>query len=243
MVIEKVHGLQATTLSLNDRFTLLAKAAPDRVMRQQQQRRRNSLGPSLAQKLNLGNQLLVEQVARQLEMQAKRALRQRLGIPQTGLRRFGSESNLPRLRRSNSFGNLSQQSVKNRVSWRNNGNLSRSASFSNLTSASWRGFRRRAGVQRQLRGRFRGRGARGRNGLGGAPRAQYRVPQRNRAQPTPLARRGRGAARGRGGVNRTQQKPITKEELDRQLDQYMASSKAALDIELENYMKNAMEME
>lgn len=47
-----------------------------------------------------------------------------------------------------------------------------------------------------------------------------------------------------GGVNRTQQKPtVTKEELDRQLDQYMASSKAALDLEIENYMKNAMEME
>lgn len=73
MVIEKVHGLQATALSLNDRFTLLAKAAPDYgVRQQQQQRRRNPLGSSLAQKLNLENRLLVEQVARQLEMQAKR---------------------------------------------------------------------------------------------------------------------------------------------------------------------------
>lgn len=35
----------------------------------------------------------------------------------------------------------------------------------------------------------------------------------------------------------------TKEELDAQLDQYMASTKSVLDKELDMYMKNAMEID
>ncbi|KAM3958909.1 uncharacterized protein ACR2FA_007085 [Aphomia sociella] len=226
MVIEKVHGLQATSMSLNDRFTMLSSVAPVRVP--MRQRRRPNMGSYFGQNLNFKNRTLIEQIARRLEQRAKRqALRQRLGIP--GLRRFGSESNLPGLRRSNSFGNLSQaQSIKNRVSWRqSNGNLSRSASFSNLSAGVWGGFRRR-GVQRALRGRFRG-------GRQGAPR---RPAPRARAAP-------RGRARGRGGILRNQEpKSVpTKEELDEQLDQYMAGTKSALDKELDTYMKNAMDLE
>ncbi|XP_013191030.1 chromatin target of PRMT1 protein [Amyelois transitella] len=234
MLIEKVHGLQATSMSLNDRFTLLASAAPDRTIRQQP-RRRLSTGSVYNQNFNARNRQLIEQIARSLEWQRKRqALRQRIG--QAGrLQRFGSESSLPGLRRSNSYGNLSQnfQSVKSRLSWRqSNGNLSRSASYGNLNQNRWRGpmrgFRRRGGGQRALRGRFWGaRG--GRNSSGRVRRAP----------------RG-GAARGRGnGIVRSQTpKPVpSKEELDAQLDQYMAGSKSALDKELEEYMKSAMELD
>ena len=45
------------------------------------------------------------------------------------------------------------------------------------------------------------------------------------------------------GIERQQKAVPTKEELDLQLDQYMASTKTALDKELECYMKNAMDME
>ncbi|XP_052750921.1 chromatin target of PRMT1 protein-like isoform X2 [Galleria mellonella] len=255
MVIEKVHGLQATSMSLNDRFTMLASVTPNRVPLRQ---RRRTVSSYFGQNLNFKNKNLIEQIARRLEQQAKR----RLGIP-GGLRRFGSESSLPGLRRSNSFGNLSQaQSIKNRVSWRqSNGNLSRSASFSNLSAGAWRGFRRRGGPNRALRGRLRGgrQGAvrmwrTGRVGVGrvsagrvGAGRAGAGRAGAGRARRQPLRPQAgaSGRPRGRGGAVRNQpQKPVpTKEELDAQLDQYMAGSKSALDKELEAYMKNAMDLE
>ncbi|XP_028179313.1 chromatin target of PRMT1 protein-like [Ostrinia furnacalis] len=237
MVIEKVHGLQATSLSLNERFTLLAAAAPDRVV--SRPRRRPSVNSYFNENnMNLRNQNFLGSVAaRRLEFEAKRqALRQRLGT----LRRFGSESSLPGLRRYNSYSNLSQGSFKQRPSWRQNGNLSRSTSFENLSQA-WRGYRRRRGVWR-ARGRFRGRGGFTRDvprfaGAGG-------VGTRGRTQ---RARGGVTRARGRGraGILKNQtQKPVpTREELDEQLDQYMACSRAALDHELDEYMKNAMELE
>lgn len=68
MVIEKVHGLHATGMSLNDRFSMLASAAPDRVL---QRKRRASVGSLISQNYNYSNRL-IEQVARRLEMQAKR---------------------------------------------------------------------------------------------------------------------------------------------------------------------------
>lgn len=49
--------------------------------------------------------------------------------------------------------------------------------------------------------------------------------------------RGRGLGRGRGRGGR----PPTREELDSQLDQYMAGSKGVLDRELDTYMKESWE--
>lgn len=44
------------------------------------------------------------------------------------------------------------------------------------------------------------------------------------------------------GISRQAAKPVpSAEELDLQLDQYMAGSKSALDRELDNYMRTAME--
>ncbi|XP_063622362.1 chromatin target of PRMT1 protein-like [Cydia splendana] len=252
MVIDQVHGLQATCMSLNERFSMFA-AGPAPV-RPRTPRRRPSTGGFYSDNMNRN---LIEQIARRLELQAKRqALRQRLGIGAGGLRRFGSESSLAGLRRSNSFGDLSQRGVKSRISWRqSNGNLNRSASFGNLSGGAWRGrglrgLRRRAGA-RGLRGRLRGGMNFGRmNRIGSRPlRGRGAGLGAGRG-----ARRGggggggftRGAARGRGrgGISRQTPKPVpTKEELDLQLDQYMAGTKSALDKELESYMKNAMELE
>ncbi|XP_046972097.1 chromatin target of PRMT1 protein-like [Vanessa cardui] len=225
MVIEKVHGLQATRISLNDRFTILASAAT--VAHVMKPRRRPSGLFSLNH--NVNNRVLMDQIAYRLGQQSrKQAVKQRLGMP--GLRRFGSESSLIGLQRSNSFNNLNQNSIKNRVAWRqSNMNLNRSASFSNLSQGFWRGrgFRRRGGRMGVMRGRMRGRGGRaGRPGRSGVTRSK-------------TVNRGRG----RGGVTRQQKTVPTKEELDLQLDQYMASTKSALDKELDTYMKNAMDLE
>lgn len=64
MVIEKVHGLQSTTISLNDRFTMLAEAAPGRIFTQR--KRRNSASSIISQNYNYSDQL-IEQVTRRLE--------------------------------------------------------------------------------------------------------------------------------------------------------------------------------
>ncbi|KAG6451344.1 chromatin target of PRMT1 protein [Manduca sexta] len=267
MVIERVHGLRGTGMSLNERFSILASAAPDRVAMRQKHR---PIGAFMNTNLNFRNRNIIEQIAKRLEQQARRqAVKQRLGMgPTAGLRRFGSESSLPGLRRSNSFSSINQdRSIKQRIGWRqSNGNLSRSASFSNLSGVSlgsrgswgsWggrplRGFRRRGGGQRALRGRFRG----GRQGVGRITRVPQRVftrgprvqgQQRVAARGTARGAArggGRGRGRGTGGVPRNQQtKTVTKEELDAQLEQYMAGSKAALDKELDTYMKNAMDLE
>ncbi|CAH2095571.1 unnamed protein product [Euphydryas editha] len=243
MVIEKVHGLQATNITLNDRFTILASAAP--VARIMKPRRRSSGLFSMNQ--NMNNRVLLNQIGNRFGQQAKRqAVQQRLGIP--GLRRFGSESSLIGLQRSNSFSNLSQSSIKKRVAWRqSNGNLNRSASFSNLSQGVWRGrgFRRRGGRMGVMRGRIRGRGRMGWQQPAMRPRGQFvkrrGVPQRGRGGRG--TGRGRGRGRGGGGITRQQKVVPTKEELDLQLDQYMASTKSALDKELDTYMKNAMDLE
>ncbi|XP_037962471.2 chromatin target of PRMT1 protein isoform X2 [Plutella xylostella] len=272
MVIEKVHGLHSTGISLSDRFSILASApaVPPRARSQRPRTRRHSAGGflnaigSLLAHDGVNNRNLVDQMARRLEMQyRRRELRQRLG--NAGLRRAGSETNMPGLRHANSFSNLSQASFRSHNSWRgSNGNLSRSASFGNLSGRGrgrLRGLARRGGANQQLRGRFgvrqgritrasvqqqgaarrggaRGRGARGAGRGQGTPRAQG-------AQGAARAR-GRGGlrGRGRGGVNRQDQRPVpSREELDNQLDEYMASSKSALDRDLDAYMKSAMEMD
>lgn len=70
MVIEKVHGLQATSVSLNDRFTMLTAAAPDRFV--PRPRRRPSVNSYFNQNMNYNNRNFVHQIARRLEMEVKK---------------------------------------------------------------------------------------------------------------------------------------------------------------------------
>uniref|UniRef100_A0A2A4K5A5 Chromatin target of PRMT1 protein C-terminal domain-containing protein n=1 Tax=Heliothis virescens TaxID=7102 RepID=A0A2A4K5A5_HELVI len=257
MVIEKVHGLHATGVSLNDRFSMLASAAPDRVLGQR--KRRASLNSLISQNYNYSNRL-IEQVARRLELQAKRqAMRQRLGFQQTGLRRFGSESSLPGLRRSNSFGNLSQQSVKNRVAWRqSNNNLSRAGSFNNLTKLAWRGrtmrgFRKRGGGQRMVPGRLRpNRQAQQRNGFQQRRGVQRRGVQQRRGMQQRRGQQRRGVTRNNqqqaNGQQQAAQRPQVARRggargrgrggMTRSQSQPRLLSKEELDAQLDQYMSS-----
>ncbi|XP_068619742.1 chromatin target of PRMT1 protein-like [Battus philenor] len=267
MVIEKVFCVQSTSLTLNDRFTMLGSAAPARAARARTPQKRFNAG-SVNRNMNFNNPNLIELIAKKLQQQARmKSLKQRLNMGNP-LRRYGSEGNLPSLRRSNSFGSLNQrQGINNKQVWRrSNSNLSRSTSFGNLSQAGWqgRGFRRRGGRVPGMRGKYRGgrlqlgrnfvRSNRSQSVTRTQPRAsQPRTQPRTQQTPNPRTqqhtpnprRRMRGRGRGRGGGVRNQgNKPVpTKEELDAQLDEYMASTKMALDKELDVYMKNAMDID
>ncbi|XP_072933099.1 uncharacterized protein [Epargyreus clarus] len=267
MVIEKVHGLQSTGITLSERFAIMTAEHIARVAKVRRRPVANYQNVGI-RKWNPSNQTL-----RMFQLTPRQQpVKQRLGMP--GLRRFGSDGNLPGLQRSNSFGSLGQ--FRNRIPWRqSNGNLSRAGSVSNLSQASWHGrggFVRRGGRIGPLRGRMRGRG---RQQQVGWPRAGR--PQGGRLQrPQRGAVRGRGRGRGRANNqqnnnqqtgnqqtgnqqtgnqgnrnqtnnqgNRNQQvKTVpTKEELDAQLDEYMATSQLALDKQLEEYMLKGALME
>lgn len=70
MVIEKLHGLQATSITLNDRFTLLSTAGTDRAA--MRMKKRPTVHQYLTQTLNIRNRFLIDQIARKLEYQMKR---------------------------------------------------------------------------------------------------------------------------------------------------------------------------
>lgn len=86
------------------------------------------------------------------------------------------------------------------------------------------------------RGRGRGRGQRQRGGGRG------QLSQRGGNSPVKAASRGqssgRGRGRGRGGATK-----VSKEDLDKQLDQYMSKSKGALDQDLESYMSKFQDVD
>jgi hypothetical protein len=69
MVLEKVHGLQATGMSMNDRFTMLAMLGSNRVP--MRQRQRPNMG-NFNQNLNMKNRILEQLNNRRLDIQAKR---------------------------------------------------------------------------------------------------------------------------------------------------------------------------
>ncbi|GBP80136.1 hypothetical protein EVAR_56005_1 [Eumeta japonica] len=255
MVIEEIYGINATNISLNERFTILQSAGVGTPRWKQSNVSINQSSPR--------NKKLLEQAARRFEALAKRrALRERLGVPwrRGQLRRFGSESNLTNMFRSSSYNNMNQVGVKDRLWLGSNGNLSRSSSFGNLAQTAWRARRapRRRGIGRgRIRGMGRGRvarvaqrPARARSvtrGRGSVARGRGSALRgRGRGTRPQVSQRGRG--RGRGGIlrnnsNNNKKEIPTKEELDEQLEQYMACTKSALDKDLDSYMKNAMEFE
>ncbi|XP_013173173.1 PREDICTED: chromatin target of PRMT1 protein-like [Papilio xuthus] len=242
MFIEKVYGLHATNISLNDRFSMLA-VVPERLIRTRNPQPRRNIGNILNQNLSFNDGDLIEQIARKIQQAKRQAIKQRLRL-NIQRQQFGRENNLPTLRRANSFSSLNQnQNIKNRVFWQqSNNNLSNSASFNNLPQGNMYGqvLQRRGGTIGTPRTRLRGGGMQFGRGMG----LTANKPQiRTQARKQNGRRRMRG--RGRDSVTRNQvnEKVPTKEELDAQLDQYMSNTKSALDRDLDVYMKNAMEME
>ncbi|XP_046461964.1 chromatin target of PRMT1 protein-like [Daphnia pulex] len=80
------------------------------------------------------------------------------------------------------------------------------------------------------RGRGRGRGQRGGKG---PSRGGSSLPTSPRGQTS-----GRGRGRGRGGSTK-----VSKEDLDKQLDQYMQKTRSALDNDIESYMSKIGDVE
>lgn len=91
------------------------------------------------------------------------------------------------------------------------------------------GFRRGRVLGSNLRG-----GVRGKRGAGGVTRGGRGIQGAGRG-----ARGGRGATRGRGRGRGD--KPVSRDELDEELDKYMSKTKSHLDAELDEYMKHAEE--
>lgn len=83
------------------------------------------------------------------------------------------------------------------------------------------------------RGRGRGRGQGRGNGQQNRRGGNDNVQKSPRGQST-----GRGRGRGRGGATK-----VSKEDLDKQLDQYMSKTRSALDNDLESYMSKIGDVE
>ncbi|XP_022123043.2 chromatin target of PRMT1 protein [Pieris rapae] len=234
-MIEKVFGINATSVTLNTRFTLLAETIPSRVMKPRKRLVSHQV-PNIS--YNQRSQKLPQQIAYHLQQSSRQRVKQRLG-----LRRYRGPSSLPGLRRVNSTGNINQ-GVKTRLVWTYADSNLRWASPFNNSFGMWRGsgIKLRNAHMRLVRGGGRGRG--GRQQVG-----RLRVneaPQQTRARGARGGRargqtRGRGRGRGRGAT--TAKKVPTKEELDTQLEHYMANSQWALDKQLDDYMKDAMKEE
>lgn len=179
--------------------------------------------------------------------------------PAPVVRQRGSLSrsaSLSNLTRSQSTGNLNsagrfQNQIQNRTFHNTNRfNVARTNQVQFRPQRGMRGvnrgrvFNNVQNVQRPFRG--------GRGQVQGQRRGQFNLQQRGlrggrgnfrRGNPGVRGGHGRGAAtgmgRGRGGRGRGRggrPAPPSREELDQQLDQYMASTKSTLDRELDSYM-------
>lgn len=89
---------------------------------------------------------------------------------------------------------------------------------------------------KQGRGQGNLRGIRGVRRGGGVGRSRGGVQGASRG--TRGGRGGRGA-RGRGGGRGRVEKPVSKDKLDEELEQYMSKTKSHLDAELDEYMQHA----
>ncbi|KAI9560923.1 hypothetical protein GHT06_011879 [Daphnia sinensis] len=145
------------------------------------------------------------------------------------------------LRRGNTRGKIITPSKKSAVVVNT---PNRSAQKSPRTRGDLRGARRGGRAQSTAlvaaqggnqiqRGRGRGRGQRRGNGQQNRRGGNDNQPKSSRGQSS-----GRGRGRGRGGATK-----VSKEDLDKQLDQYMSKTRSALDNDLESYMSKIGDVE
>lgn len=236
-------------MSLNERFTWLRNNHENTI----RNLRENS---AIHQQASVKNRRLAQQMERRPAVMAalklkKRSLRQRLGQPVTSS--VKDRLTLAGPTRGGRGNSRAQGRGRGGRGWV--GRLSRSQSMQSLNRSSGGGdtFRLRRGQGRVFRGnnsRRRSFRRGGRSGLGPPQGGRSLRGTRGRGVGNRFTR-GRGGSfrrsgRMRGGNSRgsrgrqTRNVP-SKEELDLQLDQYMASTKSHLDKELDSYMNQAQD--
>ncbi|XP_054258539.1 chromatin target of PRMT1 protein-like [Macrosteles quadrilineatus] len=178
-----------------------------------------------------------------LSLRGRGGLRGRVGprnsTGRSPLVRLGTRGGRGNMSRSQSMTNLSRSQSVQSLSGRHNNMISRGRGgvrFQNRNT-----YTRRPDYWRSPSGGGgRGRGLRARGGGFNRNRDDFRT-QRGRGRFNTRSQRSRGF-RGRGGQGRGGRgPPPTREELDSQLDQYMASSRGVLDQDLDSYMTGQQE--
>ncbi|XP_046339899.1 chromatin target of PRMT1 protein-like isoform X2 [Haliotis cracherodii] len=263
----KIVLKSTTKMSLNDRFTNIQKTRPQTVVpniranmvaQQQASAKNRRLAQQLANRPGVGPMMNQPQismpgtgvaVAMRLK---KRSLQQRLGRsnvkarlnlsavgrgqPRGGGQR-GNRRGARGMRRGRGGppgGQMSRQQSQGSIS--GDGNMGFNQGFNQSFSPrrGGRGMRRGGFQPRGGRGSpsgFRGRGGRGVN----RSRGRGRFQRGGRFQ----GRGGRGRGQGRGAGRGAGQTPMSREELDNQLEEYMSKTKTHLDTELDAYMAEA----
>ncbi|XP_046996095.1 chromatin target of PRMT1 protein-like isoform X2 [Schistocerca americana] len=248
MSLKKMVLQKSTTMSLNERFTYLRRNRENAI----RNIRENAV---LQHQASVKNRRLVQQMERRPAVVAalklkKRSMRQRLGqrLGNTSIKdrltlnvsyrggRMRARSRSRGMSRGRGRGQLSGNRVGQLDNFRYRQPQTQGQGQSSLyRSPSRRPFKRGRGgtpIRGNRGGRYIQRG--GQQGRGGGSfRRGGRGGGRGGARG-----RGRGG-RGRGGRGRQNRPLPSKEELDMQLDQYMANTKSHLDRELESYMNQA----
>ncbi|XP_021921057.1 chromatin target of PRMT1 protein-like isoform X3 [Zootermopsis nevadensis] len=246
MSFKKIVLKSTTMMSLNERFTWLRNNQENSI----RNLRENN---TLQHQASVKNRRLAQQMERRPAVMAalklkKRSLRQRLGQPTASSVKDRLTLTVP----ARGGRGRARSRGRGRV-W--GGRLGRSQSLQSLNRSSNVGdtFRFRRGQGRVFRGNSQRRPFRrgGRSGVGtsrggrgvGAGRGGGIGNRFTRGRGGTFRRGGRTrGGRGRGSLRGRQVQTIpSKEELDLQLDQYMASTKSHLDKELDSYMNQAQD--
>ncbi|XP_072346792.1 chromatin target of PRMT1a isoform X1 [Scyliorhinus torazame] len=223
----KVVLKSTTKMSLNERFTNMLK---------------NKQPPTVSIRATMQQQQLASARNRRLaqQMENRPSVQAALKLKQKSLKQRLGKSNI-QARLGRPVGALARGPLVGRGSPRGGVRLGRGGRGGLRGGLSLRGQspnRGRGGVPRLglKRGGMRGRGGLsrggppGRGGIGG--RGRGGIVGRGRGG---FPSRGRGRGRGRGATR----PPLTREQLDNQLDAYMSKTKGHLDAELDAYMAQA----
>ena len=212
---EKLVLRSTATMSLHERFTQLRKIVPQPIEETPATRPPPQAPPPPPQYYVPPPERLEPRVDR-----ARMAVQPRYRRENRNSRQLAIEAALK----------LKRKSIKQRLGIRQN-NFRRNQT----QTFGWRG-----GRARRVRGRFRGgvNNNWNRTQNGNIGRRRQGTWRRGGAG----GRGGRGGRRQRGGRGRQQQTKVTKEELDQQLDSYMANTKTVLDRDLDDYMSQKTEV-
>ncbi|XP_067654276.1 chromatin target of PRMT1 protein-like isoform X2 [Haliotis asinina] len=259
----KIVLKSTTKMSLNDRFTNIQKTRPQTVVpniranmvaQQQASAKNRRLAQQLANRPGVGPMINQPQismpgsgvaVAMRLK---KRSLQQRLGRSNVKARLNLSAVGRGQPRGGQRGNRRGARGMRRGRGGPIAGQMSRQQSQASLTGDGSGGFNQgfspRRGGRGMRRGGFQARGGRGspsgfrgRGGRGvnrGRGRGRFQRGGRFQGRGG-----GRGRGQGRGSGRGAGQTPMSREELDNQLEEYMSKTKTHLDTELDAYMAEA----